>query len=113
MLGVIPKLAMWKVLVLLLVGTILYLIPLRMVNLYREGKLTAASFSLTLTTGWCLAILVLFYLGLADVLLSRRDPVLAALGLGIAGPNFVIGYPIARLCYRYVLTPLLKRRGQM
>jgi nitrate/nitrite transporter NarK len=70
------------------------------------------SFSLTLTSGWCLAILVLFYLGLADVLLSRRDPVLAALGLGVAGLNFAIGYPIAQLPYRSILTPLLKRFGQ-
>lgn len=85
---------------------ILYLIPVRLVNLYRKGLLTESSFAWTFVVGWCLAILAVFYLGLADVLVARHD---AVLGLAIAGVNFALGYPIARLFYRHVLAVLLKR----
>ena len=94
---------------LILVFLVLYLIPLRMVRLHRRGKLTASNFALTFAVGWCLALLILFYLGLAEVLLSKRDPLLTALGVIIAAVNFALGYPIARLFYRSVLSALLKR----
>lgn len=94
---------------LILAFLILYLAPFRIVRLYRRGKLTAISFALTFAVGWALVILIVFYLGLANTLLTRRDPLLAALGLIIAAVNFALGYPIARLFYRHILTALLKR----
>ena len=97
------------VVALILAVLILYLVPIRIVRLYRRDKLTASNFALTFTVGWVLAILVVYYLGLANILLARRDPLLAGLGLLIAAVNFVLGYPIARLFYGQVLTALLKR----
>jgi hypothetical protein len=51
---------------------ILYLTPVRMVRLYRKDQLTPTGFALTFATGWSLAILVLFYVGLPDCLRIPR-----------------------------------------
>lgn len=88
---------------------ILYLTPVRMVRLYRKGQLTPTSFALTFATGWSLAILVLFYVGLAETLIARRDPLLTALGLIVATVNFALGYPIAFVFHGRLVKSLLKR----
>ncbi|GMR11536.1 MAG: hypothetical protein BMS9Abin28_2371 [Anaerolineae bacterium] len=92
-----------------LAGGILYLIPRRIVGLHQKGQLSARRFALTLSIGWSLAIIVFYYVGLIGVILERRDPLLAALGLLIAALNLMLGYPVARLLYRYVMIPLLDR----
>lgn len=92
-----------------LAGGILYLIPRRIVGLHQKGQLSGRRFALTLSTGWSLAIIVFYYVGLIGVILERREPLLAALGLLIAALNFVLGYPVARLLYRYIMIPLLDR----
>lgn len=94
---------------LILALLVLYLVPIRIVRLYRRGKLTATSFALTFAVGWVIVILLVFYLGLANILLARRDPLLSALGILIAAVNFALGYPIARVFYRHVLTAWLER----
>jgi hypothetical protein len=88
---------------------ILYLTPVRMVRLYRKDQLTPISFALTFAAGWSLAILVLYYIGLAETLIARRDPLLSALGLIVAILNFVLGYPIAFVFHGRVVKSLLKR----
>ena len=93
-----------------LAGGILYLIPRRIVRLHRKGQLSERRFALTLSVGWSIAIIVFYYISLIGVILQRRDPMLTALGLLIAALNFVLGYPIARLIYRYLLIPLLDRK---
>ena len=89
--------------------TILYLMPRRMIKLYRRDQLTARSFALTFAGGWSLAILVFFYVGLAELLLARQDPILTALGLLVAIANFALGYPIALVFHERVIQILLKR----
>jgi hypothetical protein len=91
---------------------ILYLTPLRMVRLHRKNRLTPGSFALTFAIGWSLAILVLFYIGLAEALVTRRDPLLTAVGLIVAVVNFALGYPIALAFHKRVVETLLKRSSQ-
>jgi len=88
---------------------ILYLMPLRMVRLHRRGQLTPRRFALTFAIGWCLAILVVFYVGLIETLIARRDPLLTSLGLFVAGVNFALGYPMALVFHGRVMKLLLKR----
>ena len=88
---------------------ILYLMPLRIVRLHRRGQLTPRRFALTFATGWSLAILVVFYVGLADTLITRREPLLTSLGLIVAIVNFALGYPIALAFHERVFESLLKR----
>ena len=88
---------------------ILYLMPRRIVKLYRKDLLTARNFALTFATGWSLAFLVLFYVGLAETLIARRDPILTALGLVVAIVNFALSYPIALVFHERVMQILLKR----
>ena len=88
---------------------ILYLMPLRIVRLHRRGQLTPRRFALTFATGWSLAILVVFYVGLVETLIARRDPLLTALGLIVASVNFALGYPIALVFHERVVKSLLKR----
>jgi len=94
-----------------LAGVILYLIPRRIIKLHRQGQLSERSFALTLATGWSLAITVFYYISLVGVILERRDPLLTALGVLIAGLNFALGYPIARIFHKYIFMPLLDRRN--
>ncbi|MCH7611629.1 MAG: hypothetical protein IIB10_13205 [Chloroflexi bacterium] len=94
-----------------LAGGILYLIPRRIVGLHQKGQLSGQSFALTLSTGWSFAIIAFYYIGLGGVILDKRDPLLTVLGLVVAGLNFALGYPVARLIYRYVLIPLLGRES--
>src|SRR3990172_12234790 len=89
---------------------ILYLMPLRIVRLHRRGQLTPRRFALTFATGWSLAILVVFYVGLADTLITRREPLLTSLGLIVAIVNFALGYPIALAFHERVFESLLKDR---
>jgi len=84
-----------------------------MVGLHEKGQLSGRSFALTLSAGWSSAIIAFYYIGLSGVILERRDPLLITLGLAVAALNFVLGYPIARLLYRYVLFPLLDRKTGM
>ena len=93
-----------------LAGGILYLTPRRIVGLHQKGQLSGQSFALTLSTGWSLAIIVFYYIGLMGVILERRDLLLTGLGLLIAALNFVLGFPVALLIYRYILIPLLDRK---
>jgi hypothetical protein len=92
-----------------LVLVILYLTPVRMVRLHRKDQLTPTSFALTFATGWSLAILVLFYVGLAEILIVQRDPLLTALGIIVAIVNFAMGYPIAFVFHERMVKSLLKR----
>jgi hypothetical protein len=91
---------------------VLYVTPLRMVRLYRKNRLTPKSFALTFAIGWSLAILFLFYVGLAEILIARRDPLLTALGLIVAIVNFALGYPIALAFHKRVVKALLNRFSQ-
>jgi len=91
---------------------VLYVTPLRMVRLYRKNQLTPKSFALTFAIGWSLAILFLFYVGLAEILIARRDPLLTALGLIVAIVNFALGYPIALAFHKRVVKALLNRFSQ-
>ena len=93
-----------------LAAGILYLIPRRMVGLHQEGQLSGQTFALTLSTGWSLATIAFYYIGLIGLILERRDPLLTGLGLVVAALNFVLGYPVARLIYRYLLSPFLDRK---
>ena len=93
-----------------LAAGILFLIPRRIVGLHQKGQLSGRSFALALSAGWSLAILVFYYVGLIGVILERRDPLLTSLGLVFAALNFVLGYPVARLIYRYLLIPLVDRK---
>lgn len=90
-------------------GIILYLIPRRLIRLHREAQLSERRFALTLSTGWSFAIAVFYYVSLVGIIIERRDPLLTALGLLIAGLNFTVGYPIARLFHKYIFMPLLDR----
>jgi hypothetical protein len=94
---------------LILAFIIFFLVPIRIARLYRRDLLTASNFALTFTVGWCLAILILFYFGLAEILLSKKDALLYALGLIIAAINFALGYPLARLFYEHVFQSMIKR----
>jgi hypothetical protein len=69
--------------------------------LRRRGVLHPATFALTVSAGSSLAILVAFYLGLADVLIARRELLLSRLGLLIAGANFAIVYVTGRVFYKF------------
>ena len=93
-----------------LAAGILFLIPRRIVGLHQKGQLSGRSFALTLSTGWSFAIVAFYYIGLGGVILDRRDPLLTGLGLVVAALNFVLGYPVARLIYRYLLSPRLDRK---
>jgi len=88
---------------------ILYLMPLRIVRLHRRGQLTPRQFALTFAIGWSLAILVVFYVGLVETLITRRDLLLTSLGLIVASVNFTLGYPIALAFHERVVRSLLKR----
>jgi uncharacterized membrane protein len=94
---------------LILACIILYLIPFRIVRLYRKDQLTARSFALTFAVGWSLVILILYYSALADTLLTQKDPLLTSLGILIAAINFALGYPITMMIHKYVLTNWLER----
>jgi hypothetical protein len=64
--------------------------------------LNASNFALTAAGGLSLVILVFFYLNLAEVLVVRRDPLLAFLGLLTAAMGFAVVYPITRLGFKYL-----------
>jgi drug/metabolite transporter (DMT)-like permease len=66
---------------------------------YRRGSLTPRRFAFVLATGWSLAILIVFFLSLADLLVETSDITLALLGIGIAALNFAVALPIAYFFY--------------
>jgi hypothetical protein len=103
---------MWQVFVGLLTLAILGLIPFLLFILRRRGALNPANFALTVSAGSSLAILVAFYLGLADVLISRRELVLSLLGLLIACVNFAVVYLTSRVFYKYFARFLAKTPGR-
>jgi len=72
---------------------------LRLTFLRARGRLEAANFSMTFAMGMSLGILVFFYVNLAEVLISKRDPILASLGLLIAGLILGLGYLVGRIVY--------------
>lgn len=94
---------MWQVFVGFLILTILGLIPFRLFALRRRGALNSAGFAVTVSVGSSIAILVAFYLGLADVLISRRDLGLSVLGLLTAGMNFAVVYLTSRFFFKYFM----------
>jgi|SRR3990172_2261120 len=103
---------MWQVFAGLLTLAILGLIPFRLFILRRRGVLDPGSFALTVSAGTSLAILVAFYLGLADVLTTRRELTLSLLGLLIASMNFAVVYLTSRVFYKFSSQLLAKKRGE-
>lgn len=82
--------------------TIFCLIPVRIHLLRQRGVLNASNFALTAAGGLSLVILVFLYLNLAEVLIVRRDPLLASLGLLTAAMGFAVVYPVTRLGFKYL-----------
>jgi hypothetical protein len=103
---------MWQVFVVLLILAILGFMPFLLSILRRRGVLRPASFALTVSAGSSLAILVAFYLGLADVLITRRELGLSLLGLLIACVNFAVVYLTSRVFYKYLTRLLAGRPGE-
>jgi hypothetical protein len=77
---------------------------------YRRGTLTAGRFALVFAAGWSLALLIVFFGGLADVIAERRDESLGLLGAGIVTLNFALAFGIASLLYRPIISAVSRRR---
>ena len=95
--------------VLALSGATLWITSFILRKFYRSGSLTARRFALVLASGWCIAILIEFFLGLAKLLIETRDLGLGLLGIGIVALNFALAFPIAHFFYDRVISRAARR----